>query len=46
MTLVARWGVGVVVAAAGFGLAWRVCGKLVGLDEGVSLGLRARWWPW
>jgi hypothetical protein len=29
----------VVVSAAGFALAWWVCGKLIGLDEGVSLGI-------
>ena len=39
MRLVARWGVAVVVSAAGFALAWWVCGKLIGLDEGVSLGV-------
>src|ERR1700738_4231833 len=54
MRLVARWGVAVVVAAAGVGLAWWVCGKLIGLDEGVSLGVAgavvavviaiAAWW--
>ena len=54
MRLVARWGVAVVVSAAGFALAWWVCGKLIGLDEGVSLGVAgavlavllafAAWW--
>lgn len=54
MGLVARWGVAVVVSAAGFALAWWVCGKLIGLDEGVSLGVAgavlavllavAAWW--
>ena len=54
MRLVARWGVAVVVSAAGFGLAWWVCEKLIGLDEGVSLGIAgavvavlvavAAWW--
>jgi hypothetical protein len=54
MTLVARWGGAVVVSAAGFALAWWVCGKLIGLDEGVSLGIAgavlavllavAAWW--
>ena len=54
MRLVARWGVAVVVSAAGFALAWWVCGKLIGLDEGVSLGIAgavlavllavAAWW--
>ena len=39
MRLAARWGVAVVVSAAGFALAWWVCGKLIGLDEGVSLGV-------
>ena len=54
MRLVARWGVAVMVSAAGFALAWWVCGKLLGLDEGVSLGVAgavlavlvavAAWW--
>lgn len=54
MRLVARWGVAVVVSAAGFALAWWVCGKLIRLDEGVSLGVAgavlavllavAAWW--
>ena len=54
MRLVARWGVAVAAAAAGFALAWWVCGKLIGLDEGVSLGVAgavlavllavAAWW--
>jgi hypothetical protein len=54
MRLVARWGVAVVISAAGFALAWWVCGKLIGLDEGVSLGVAgavvavlvavAAWW--
>src|SRR3984893_8384790 len=54
MRLVARWGVAVVVSAAGCALAWWVCGKLIGLDEGVSLGVAgavlavllavAAWW--
>jgi hypothetical protein len=39
MRLVARWGVAVAVAAAGFALAWWVCQGLIGLDEGVSLGI-------
>jgi hypothetical protein len=39
MRLVARWGVAVVMSAGGFALAWWVCGKLIGLDEGVSLGV-------
>ena len=39
MRLVLRWGVAVAGSAAGFALAWRVCGKLTGLDEGVSLGI-------
>jgi hypothetical protein len=39
MRLVVRWGVAVVVSAAGFALAWWICGKLIGLDEGVSLGI-------
>ena len=39
MRLVARWGVAVAVPAAGFALAWWVCGTLVGLDEGVSLAI-------
>jgi hypothetical protein len=52
--LVARWGVAVVVSAAGFALAWWVCGTLIGLDEGASLGIAgavlavlvavAAWW--
>jgi hypothetical protein len=54
MRLVARWGVAVVVSAAGFALAWWVCGKLIRLDEGVTLGVAgavlailvavAAWW--
>lgn len=54
MRLVARWGVAVVVSAAGFALAWWVCEKLIGLNEGVSLGVAgavvavlvavAAWW--
>lgn len=54
MRLVARWSVAVVVSAAGFALAWWVCDKLIGLDEGVSLGIAgavvavlvavAAWW--
>jgi hypothetical protein len=54
MRLVARWGVAVVVSAAGFALAWWVCQGLIGLDEGVSLGVSgavlavviavAAWW--
>ncbi|SRR5712691_978364 len=54
MRLVARWGVAVVVSAAGFALAWWLCGKLFRLDEGVSLGIAgavlavllavAAWW--
>jgi hypothetical protein len=54
MKLVARWGVAVMVSAAGFALAWWVCGKLIELDEGVSLGVAgavlavllavAAWW--
>lgn len=54
MRLVARWGVAVAVAAAGFALAWWVCQGLIGLDEGVSLGIAgavlavllavAAWW--
>jgi hypothetical protein len=54
MRLVLRWGVAVVVSAAGFALAWWVCGKLIGLDEGVSLAIAgailavllavAAWW--
>jgi len=39
MRLVARWGVAVAVSAAGFALAWWVCQDLIGLDEGVSLGV-------
>lgn len=39
MRLVARWGVAVVVSAAGFALAWWVCQETIGLDEGVSLGI-------
>jgi hypothetical protein len=39
MRLVARWGVAMAGSAAGFALAWWVCGKLIGLDEGVSLGI-------
>lgn len=54
MRLVVRWGVAVAVSAAGFALAWWVCGKLIGLDEGVSLAIAgavlavllavAAWW--
>jgi hypothetical protein len=54
MRLVTRWGVAVVVSVAGFALTWWVCGKLIGLDEGVSLGVAgavvavlvavAAWW--
>jgi hypothetical protein len=54
MRLVGRWGVAVAVSVAGFALAWWVCGKLIGLDEGVSLGVAgavlavllavAAWW--
>ena len=54
MGLVARWYVAVMASAAGFTLAWWVCGKLIGLDEGVSLGVAggvlavvlavATWW--
>jgi hypothetical protein len=54
MRLAARWGGAVVVSAAGFALAWWICGKLIGLDEGVSLGVAgavlavllavAAWW--
>jgi tetratricopeptide (TPR) repeat protein len=39
MKLVARWGMAVVVSAAVFALAWWVCQRLIGLDEGVSLGV-------
>ena len=39
MRLVARWGVAVAMAAGGFALAWWVCGKLIRLDEGGSLGV-------
>jgi high-affinity Fe2+/Pb2+ permease len=39
MRLVARWGGAVAGSAAGFALAWWVCGKLIGLDEGISLGV-------
>jgi hypothetical protein len=54
MRLVARWGVAVAASAAGFALAWRVRGKLIGLNEGISLGIAgavlavllavAAWW--
>ena len=54
MRLVARWGIAVAVTAGGFALAWWVCGKLIRLDEGVSLGIAgavaaiviavAAWW--
>ena len=54
MRLVARWGVTVAVSAAGFALAWWVCQELIGLDEGISLGVAgavltvllavAAWW--
>ena len=39
MRLVVRWGVALAVSVAGFGLAWWVCEGLIGLDEGVSLGI-------
>jgi high-affinity Fe2+/Pb2+ permease len=54
MRLVARWGVAVVVSAAGFALAWWVCQEQIRLDEGASLGIAgvvaaiviaiAAWW--
>jgi hypothetical protein len=54
MRLVARWGVAVVVSAAGFALAWWVCQEQIRLDEGLSLGIAgavlavllavAAWW--
>jgi hypothetical protein len=54
MRLVARWGVAVVVSAARFALAWRVCRAQIRLDEGISLGIAsavlallqavAAWW--
>jgi hypothetical protein len=54
MRLVARWGGAVVVSVAGFAVAWWVCGKLIGLDEGAALGMAgamlavllavAAWW--
>jgi hypothetical protein len=54
MRVVGRWGVAVAVSVAGFALGWWVCGKLIGLDEGVSLGVAgavlavllavAAWW--
>ena len=54
MRLVARWGMAVAGAVAGFAVAWWVCGTLIGLDEGVSLGVAgavlavllavAAWW--
>jgi hypothetical protein len=39
MRLVTRWGVAVGIGAAGFTLAWWICQKLIGLDEGISLGI-------
>lgn len=39
MRLVARWGVAVVVSAAGFVLAWWMCQRLIRLNEGISLGI-------
>jgi hypothetical protein len=39
MRPVARWGVAVVVSAAGFALGWWVCQERIRLDEGVSLGV-------
>lgn len=39
MRLVARWGVAMGGSVGGFALAWWICGKLVGLDEGVSLAI-------
>jgi hypothetical protein len=54
MRPVVRRGVAVVVSAGGFALAWWVCGKMIGLDEGISLGVAgavlavllavAAWW--
>lgn len=54
MRLVARWGVAVVVSAAGFALVWWVCQEGIRLDEGISLGIAgavlavllavAAWW--
>jgi hypothetical protein len=44
MRLVARWGVATAVSAAGFGLAWWVCWKLIGLymttDDGAGMSDR------
>lgn len=39
MRLMCRWGVAVVVSAAGFVLAWWVCQRLIRLDEGAALGI-------
>ena len=39
MRLVARWGLAVVVSAAGFAVSWWVCQDRAGLDEGASLGI-------
>jgi hypothetical protein len=39
MRLVFRWGVAVMVSAAGFALAWWVCQEQIRLDEGASLGI-------
>jgi hypothetical protein len=54
MKLVARWGVVVVVSAAGFALTWWICEGVIGVDEGAALGIAgavlavllavAAWW--
>jgi hypothetical protein len=54
MRLVARWGRAIAVSAAAFAVAWWVCQKQVGLDEGAALGVAgavlaavlavAAWW--
>jgi hypothetical protein len=54
MRVIARWGVAVLVSAAGFALAWWVCQAWVRLDEGAAVGIAgavlavlvavAAWW--
>lgn len=54
MGLFVRWGIAIAGPVVGFALAWWVCGKLIGLDEGASLAIAgavlavllaiAAWW--
>ena len=39
MSLMARWGVAVAVAAVAFALSWWMCQRLIQLDEGAALGI-------